>query len=348
LELFQNREYDKDDCEVPSGCLYDSSFGDLFFNDINRENCDGTLTVQDCGQEPTNLACICGEELAPTKSPTKSPTLSGDPHLVGLLGQKFDLMGKPHTSYDFVSDNRLQMIVRIHTPLFEHSSDARLRASSEHAGLFMIGVDVAYLDENGSAHQVSLLGDFNSTVRHHERHCDGLNTEKGSCLRGMQVHVNGDRVTSTSTVAAVGKGAALKLENNVCPFNMRDGSCKTKATNGGHGLATLVTPSVVLQVGAAFMNNHELNQRAVHHLDLAISEYHPSGKPGGLVGQTVEFRYGPDGKPIMEGAGSIEGVEDDYIVSGLDAAKLKGSPFSKDSAYSASADGAAADGSKQE
>ena len=270
---------------------------------------------------------------------------------VGLLGQKFDLLGKPNTTYDFISDNSLQVIVRIDIPLFEHSSDARLRASSEHAGYFMIGVDAAYLDENGFAHQVSLWGDFNSTARHHERHCDGLNTEKGSCLRGMQVRVNGDRVTSTSTVAAVGKGATLKLENNVCPFNVRDGSCKTKATNGGHGLATLVTPSVVLQVGAAFMNNHELNQPAVHHLDLAISEYHPSGKPGGLVGQTVEFRYGPDGKPITEGAGSIEGVEDDYIVSGLDAVKLKDSPFSKDSgAYSASADGAAAaaDGSKQE
>jgi len=85
----------------------------------------------------------------------------------------------------------------------------------------------------------------------------------------------------------------------------------------------------------------------VHHLDLALSEYRPSGKPRGLIGQTVELRYGSDGKAIMEGAGCIEGVEDDYIVSGLNAAKLSNSPFNEGSSFSASADGVAADGAKR-
>ena len=273
------------------------------------------------------------------ESPTTGPTLSGDPHLVGLRGQKFDLLGKLNTTYLLIGDERLQICISIDAPYFEHSADAKLRASGKHAGYFMTGVDVAFLDRDGLAHEASVRGDFNSTVRHHERHCDGRNGDKEMCLRGLQVSVGGSEVLVHTTIVAVGEGAALKLENNLCDFNKRDGSCKTKATNGGHGLVTLVTPTVVLQVGAAFMNNHEINQPAVHHLDLAVSEYHPSGKPGGLVGQTAEFRYGPDGKPIMEGAGSIEGVEDDYIVSGLDAAKSKDSPFSAVSAYSASADG---------
>ena len=147
--------------------------------------------------------------------------------------------------------------------------------------------------------------------------------------------------------AAVGKGAGLVLQNNACPFNTRDGACKTKATNGGHGLATLVTPSVVIEVGAAFFNNHELMHKTVHHLDLALSEYRPSGKPRGLIGQTVELRHDSDGKAIMKGAGCIEGVEDDYIVSGLDTAKLRNSAFSEGSSFSASADGVAADGAKR-
>jgi hypothetical protein len=146
---------------------------------------------------------------------------------------------------------------------------------------------------------------------------------------------------------AVGKGADLILQNDNCPFNTRDGSCKTKATNGGHGLATLVTPSVVIEVGAAFFNNHELMHKTVHHLDLALSEYRPSGEPRGLIGQTVELRYDSDGKAIMKGAGCIEGVEDDYIVSGLDLAKLRNSAFNEEGPFSASADGMAADGVKQ-
>lgn len=273
--------------------------------------------------------------------------MSGDPHLTGLQGQQFDLMGRPGAQYNLITDQRTQVHISTNMPFFEHSADAKLRASGDHAGLFMTGVYVAYLDANGLAHGVSFLGDFNSTVRHHERHCDGRNSED-SCLRGLQVHINGGEVASpTTTKAAVGKGAELRLENNACPFSTRDGSCKTKATNGGHGLATLVTPSVVIEVGAAFFNNHEVMHKTVHHLDLALSEYRPSGKPRGLIGQTVELRYDSDGKAIMKGAGCIEGVEDDYIVSGLDLAKLRNSAFNEGSSFSASADGMAADGVKR-
>jgi hypothetical protein len=147
--------------------------------------------------------------------------------------------------------------------------------------------------------------------------------------------------------AAVGKGTDLILQNNHCPFHTRNGSCKTKATNGGHELATLVTPSVVIEVGAAFFNNHEPMHTTVHHLDLALSEYRPSGKPRGLIGQAAELRYDSNGKAIMKGAGCIEGVEDDYIISGLDAAKLSHSAFNEGSSFSASADGMAADGAKR-
>jgi hypothetical protein len=50
----------------------------------------------------------------------------------------------------------------------------------------------------------------------------------------------------------------------------------------------------------------------------------------------------------MAGTGCIDGVEGDYIVSGLDFAKLRGTPISKGSPFSASADGMAADGIKRE
>jgi hypothetical protein len=267
--------------------------------------------------------------------------------MTGLQGQQFDLMGRPGAHYNLITDQRTQVHISTNLPFFEHSADTKLRASGNHAGLVMTGVCVAHLDANGLAHVVSFLGDFNSTVRHHERHCDGRNTED-SCLRGLQVPINGGEVASLTMKAAVGKGADLILQNNNCPFNTRDGSCKTKATNGGHGLATLVvTPSVVIEVGAAFFNNHELMHKTAHHLDLALSEYRPSGKPRGLIGQTVELRCDSDGKAIMEGAACIEGVEGDYIVSGLDLAKLSNSPFNEGSSFSASTDGMAAGGIKR-
>lgn len=278
----------------------------------------------------------------PTASPTFGPTLSGDPHLVGLRGQKFDLLGKPNTAYNLIADDRLQVNILVDVPFFEHSADAKLRASGKHAGLFMTGVDVAYLDGNGLAHEVSVQGDYNSTVRGAEQHCGWRNIEKDKCLRGVQAQVDGDKITK------VGAAAALQMQNVDCPFNQRDGSCKVKATNGGFGLAVLVTPSLTLEVGASFMNNHAVGQRTVHHLDLAVSDYRPSGKPGGLIGQTVDFRYDADGNPIMEGPGCIEGAEDDYIVSGLDFAKLQNTPVSEGDPLSASADGAAADGAKRE
>jgi len=265
-----------------------------------------------------------------------------------MRGQQFELMGRPGAQYNLITDQRAQVHISTNMAFFEHSADAKLRASGNHAGLFMTGVYVAYLDANGLAHVVSFLGDFNSTVRHHERHCDGRNTED-SCLRGLQVLINGGEVASPIMVAAVGEGSELKLQNNDCPFSTRF-SCQTKTTNGGGGvmgLATLVTPSLVLEVGAAFMNNHELNQKTVHHLDLSLSEYRPSGKPRGLIGQTVELRHDSDGKAIMKGAGCIEGVEDDYIVSGLDLAKLSNAAFNEGSSFSASADGMAADGVKR-
>merc|ERR1712166_1536691 len=110
--------------------------------------------------------------------------------------------------------------------------------------------------------------------------------DKEMCLRGLQVSVGGSEVLVHTTIVAVGEGAALKLENNLCDFNKRDGSCKTKATNGGHGLVTLVTPTVVLQVGAAFMNNHEINQPAVHHWTWRCQNI---TRPANLVGSSVKL-----------------------------------------------------------
>jgi hypothetical protein len=161
----------------------------------------------------------------------------------------------------------------------------------------MTGVDVAYLDGDGLAHEISAQADLNSTVQR-------CGVEKETCLRGLQVRADGDAIAAVMT-APVGQGAALQLQNIDCPFNMRDGSCKVKAHNGGSGLATLVTPSLTLEVGATLMNNHALGRKTVHHLDLAVSDYRPSGTPGGLVGQTVHYRYDAAGQPIMKGAFSL-------------------------------------------
>jgi hypothetical protein len=276
---------------------------------------------------------------APTPVPTALPTLSGDPHLVGFLGQRFDLVGRPQSVYRFIEDDRLQMSVLIDTPAFEHSTDVQLRASDRHAGLFMLGVELAFLDNAGQVVEVSVRADFNSTVHHDPRYC-GPNAGTTGCLRGLQAQVNGGSPISHATdELRLGQDAALTSFNTGCNFNQRAG-CTSKAANGGNAVFTLTTPSIDVDVGAVLRNNHLLMEKNLHHLDLDVSKYRPSGKPGGLLGQTVEYRLDKDGQPITKGAGSIEGYEDDYIIIPQSRApKLKNSPFNAGRAFAASVDG---------
>jgi len=110
-----------------------------------------------------------------TESPTAGPTLSGDPHLVGLRGQKFDLIGKPNTKYLLIGDDHFQINVITNYPFFAHSADDRLRAADNHAGVFMTEVETAFIDSDGVVYELSIKGDYNSTVRHDRSYCVGGN-----------------------------------------------------------------------------------------------------------------------------------------------------------------------------
>ena len=80
-------------------------------------------------------------------------------------------------------------------------------------------------------------------------------------------------------------------------------------------------------------------EKNLHHLDLDVSKYRPSGNPGGLLGQTAEYQLDKDGQPITKGAASIEGVEDDYIIPQPRVFKLKNTPFNAGRSFAASVDG---------
>jgi len=282
------------------------------------------------------------------ESPTAGPTLSGDPHLVGLRGQKFDLIGKPNTTYLLIGDDHFQINVITNYPFFAHSADDGLRAADNHAGLFMTEVETTFIDSDGVVYELSIKGDYNSTVRHDRSYCVGGNVAEARCLRGLELRIGRGVVLDAAPEVAIGRDVILNMMNDDCDFSERGGRCKNKATNGGYALVKLQTPSVNVEVGAAFMNNHELGQKTIHHLDLGVSGYRPSGVPGGLVGQTVELKYDNEGDPIMSGPGCIEGGEDDYIVLGLDSTNLRNSPFNVGgSPFATTVDGAASDTPKR-
>ena len=65
----------------------------------------------------------------------------------------------------------------------------------------------------------------------------------------------------------LGKDAELHLSNLDCPFENRDGPCLAFHHQlGGYPLMKLKVPSFTLEVGAQFMNYHDLEMRALHHL----------------------------------------------------------------------------------
>lgn len=319
---------------IPNDCWHDSS-GSTF---LQCDMATATLTWR-AGSEATSkndgFNCRLGEILA-----TNSPTLSGDPHLVGFQGQRFDVIGKPGANYVLLEDDRLQIVVKIDHPSFEHSSAKQVRASGEHKGLYMDEVGVVFLDGGGDVQEVWVKSDYNSSVHGHERHCGWRNVETTNCLRGMTAQVNGKAIISISTELNLGRDATFSVGNMDCPFADRTKACEALHKNsGGYALATLKIPSITLEVGAQFMNNHDMNARTLHHLDLDVSDYRPAGTPGGLLGQTVEVHYDEEGRPIMKGPGVIGGDEDVFMIDGMDASKLVDTLYRPMSPLSAAVDG---------
>jgi hypothetical protein len=273
-----------------------------------------------------------------TLAPTKVPTMYGDPHLTGFHGQRFDLVGKAGKQYLLLADDRFQIGVEIDRPFFQHSSDTGKGARpvvhrqgervKEHVPLYMAGVHIAILDGEGQAHSVSVQGDFNSTLKKHSSFCKGsMNAEPtAECLRGLKVVLNGQEPMKHAADLELGLGLALQMQNTICPFDKRQGVCGSfHKQTGGYAMVTLTSPSIHLDVGAQWFNNHEVGHRALHHLDLDVSAYRPSGPPRGLLGQTVELKYDKAGLPIMEGPACI-GNEDSFIIDKVRPSQLRDSP----------------------
>jgi len=256
---------------------------------------------------------------SPTVNPTASPTtsLSGDPHLVGFKGQRFDLFGKEDTEYSLIQDDRIQLNARTNKPYFEHVSDVNHATTYGKESLFMTAVSLAFLDESGTPHTLIVEGDFNSTVHGNERYCGWRNHEQEKCARGIQMIVDGDLLVRKTGPVDLTPDVTIRIQNNDCHFKQHR-ECSQKSGNGGYGMVSVESPSLKIEVGAIFMNNHDVMGKTLHHLDLSLTDYYPAGAPRGLLGQTVEFQYDDLGNPIRHGPRSIAGHEDDYIVTGFD------------------------------
>jgi len=281
---------------------------------------------QDATVSPIDPSKVVVKTKAPTRKPTQKPTsiIKGDPHLVGFRGQKFDILGREGGAvYNLVADDFVQLNVKIGEPFFVGSMDKSLH--SGHKGLYMTDISIAFVDGLGEIHEVTVSGDFNSSIKG-EQYCNAKRAHAGKCLRGLHLSVDGGRLEMSEPGSwMLGENATLHAVNNDCPFENREGPCLTFHRElGGYGQVRLEVPSFTLEVGAQFMNYHDLEMRALHHLDLSIGSYLPSGdKVGGLLGQTVAIKMDVNGQPIMQGTECYEGVEDDYIVDSLDLSALK-------------------------
>jgi len=225
--------------------------------------------------------------------------------------------------YNLVADDFVQLNVKIGEPFFVGSMDQSLH--SGHKGLYMTDISVAFVDGLGEIHEVTISGNFKSSIKG-EQYCNAKRARAGKCLRGLHLSVDGGRLEVSEPGSwMLGENATLHAVNNDCPFENREGPCLAFHRElGGYGQVRLEVPSFTLEVGAQFMNYHDLEMRALHHLDLSIGSYLPSrDKVGGLLGQTVAVKMDVNGQPIMQGTACYEGVEDDYIVDNLDLLALK-------------------------
>lgn len=189
----------------------------------------------------------------------------------------------------------------------------------------MTGVEARFLDNDGLTHAISVNGDVNSTLHGNFRFCGHRTIEATKCLRGLALHVGDQKAITTAQELQLADGVALIIRN--------DGE------GTGHAMVALTTPSVLLQVDAILMNDHELGHKTLHHVDLDLSQYRPSGMPGGLLGETVEVKRGQNGEPIMKGPACFGGDEDAFIVDGVRPATLRDSEYAQTPPLSANVDG---------
>ena len=242
-------------------------------------------------EEVLNGTVVCeGQTIPCPPPPMQVATAASDPHLVGFLGQHYDVTGTSGRIYSLVADRTLYinaMFSTAYTTGIHLDSELQVQKFRPH-GTWMSDIAIIALASNASA--VSLVASVSQMAETHSEDAstDLCTLKPGECFHEGIVSVNGK---SYLFVGSYTFGPDFKFRL----LKMKSFGRVTLQASKTELAIDFVPPPVEWNI-----QSNEGERAQFSHLNLKLIRMELSPTANGLLGCTVRLQHGANGQPVMK------------------------------------------------